>query len=50
MAPMPEPIPIDTAMRPSSGDRSNNLARSEPKPALIWAVGLPGRPSPRIRS
>ncbi len=43
MAPMPEPMPIETAMRPSSGERSSTLASSDPNPALIWAVG-PSRP------
>ena len=36
---MPEPTPTLTAMRPSSGERSNARARNEPKPALIWPSG-----------
>jgi hypothetical protein len=43
IAPIPEPIPTETAIRPSSGERSKSLASSEPKPALICAVG-PSRP------
>ena len=43
MAPIPEPMPTDTAMRPSAGDRLQIRASSDPKPALIWAVG-PSRP------
>ena len=43
MAPIPEPIPTDTAMRPSSGERSSARASIEPNPALICAVG-PSRP------
>jgi len=43
MAPIPDPIPAITAMRASAGLRSNSLASSEAKPALIWPVG-PSRP------
>jgi hypothetical protein len=43
IAPMPEPMPTDTAIRPSSADRSSVRASSEPKPAEICAVG-PSRP------
>ena len=43
MAPMPEPIPVATAMRPSAGSKSRTRVSSDPKPALIWPVG-PSRP------
>ena len=39
MAPMPDPMPVATAMRPSAGSRSSIRARSEPNPALIWPGG-----------
>jgi hypothetical protein len=41
---MPEPMPIDTATRPSASVRSRRRASSEPKPAEICAVG-PSRPA-----
>jgi hypothetical protein len=43
MAPMPEPMPVATAMRPSAGSRSSTRASNDPKPALICPVG-PSRP------
>ena len=43
IAPMPEPIPVATAILPSAGSRSRRRASSDPKPALIWPVG-PSRP------
>jgi len=43
MAPMPAPMPSDTAMRPSSSDRSSRRVSREPKPAEICAAG-PSRP------
>ena len=43
IAPIPEPIPNDTARRPSSSDRFNSRVSSEPKPAEICAAG-PSRP------
>ena len=53
MAPMPEPIPVATAIRPSAGSRSRRRARSDPKPALIWPVGPsrpPEPPEPMVRA
>ena len=53
MAPMPEPIPVATAIRPSAGSRSSSRASSEPKPALIWPVGPsrpPEPPEPMVRA
>ena len=35
IAPIPEPIPLPTAIRASAGLRSKNRASNEPKPALI---------------
>ncbi len=43
IAPMPEPIPEETAMRASAGERSRLRASRDPNPALIWPVG-PSRP------
>jgi hypothetical protein len=43
---MPEPMPTDTATRPSSGDRSRVRASSEPNPAEICAVGPSLPPEP----
>jgi hypothetical protein len=43
MAPIPDPIPVTTAMRASAGLRSSSLANREAKPALICPVG-PSRP------
>ena len=43
---MPDPIPIETAIRPSSGDRSRTRVSSEPNPALICAVGPSLPPDP----
>ena len=53
MAPMPEPMPVETAIRPSAGDRLQIRARKDPKPALIWAVGPsrpPDPPDPMVRA
>ena len=46
MAPMPEPIPVTTAIRASAGLRSSSRASNEANPALIWPVG-PSRPPDR---
>ena len=43
MAPIPDPMPSETAMRPSASDSPNRRVNNEPKPAEIWAVG-PSRP------
>ena len=43
IAPIPEPIPTVTAILASAGLSRSLRASSEPKPALIWAVG-PSRP------
>ncbi len=53
MAPMPDPIPVATAMRPSAGSSSSTLASREPKPALICPVGPslpPEPPEPIVRA
>ncbi len=40
---MPEPMPTKTAIRPSASESASQRLTSEPKPALICAVG-PSRP------
>ena len=53
MAPIPDPMPVATARRLSSGVRLSLRARIEPKLAEIWAVGPsrpPDPPEPMVRA
>ncbi len=53
MAPIPEPIPVTTAIRASAGLRSSSRAKREANPALIWPVGPsrpPEPPDPMVRA